>query len=131
MTAPVAPADLKQARIFMWIQVALSAIGPLLLAGMAGISLLDLISLTQVYIVITYATAIALAVCAVVLPKRQQWAFVTAAVIEGLLVLNSLVTLLSKGLPGLLPLIFAGLALRALLTRDVRTWFFPQQPSVS
>lgn len=47
------------------------------------------------------------------------------------LVLNSVVTLLSKGLPGLLPLIFSGLALRALLTRDVRTWFFPAQPSAS
>lgn len=69
--------------------------------------------------------------CAVVLPKRQQWAYVTAAVIESLLVLNSVVTLLSKGLPGLLPLIFSGLALRALLTRDVRTWFFPAQPSAS
>ncbi|MYW91262.1 hypothetical protein G3I59_11775 [Amycolatopsis rubida] len=52
----MAPADLEQARIFRWIQVALSAIGPLL------------------------------------------------------------------------PLIFAGLAVR---TRDVRTWFFPPQPSVS
>ncbi|MFD2471002.1 hypothetical protein [Amycolatopsis silviterrae] len=131
MTAPVAPADLKQARIFMWIQVVLSSIGPLLLAGAAGVSLAEVISLAQLYIVITYATAIALAVCAVVLPKRQQWAYVTAAVIEGLLALNSLITLLSKGLPGILPLIFAGLALRTLLTRDVRTWFFPPQPSVS
>ncbi|MET7990000.1 MULTISPECIES: hypothetical protein [unclassified Amycolatopsis] len=116
------PKGLGQARIFMWIQVAFSVLGSILIGAVAGASAGGFAGVLLVIVVVNILMAIALAACAIVLPQGKQWAFVTAIVVEAVIIINGIVTLISSGFSGVLPLVFAGLALRGLLQRDVRDW---------
>ncbi|QRP47330.1 hypothetical protein [Amycolatopsis sp. FDAARGOS 1241] len=124
------PKGLGQARIFMWIQVAFSVLGSILilaLAAAASSNGAEGTGLLVVIAVINFVMAVALAVCAVKLPSGRQWPWVTAIVVEAIVVINGIVTLISEGVTGILPLIFAGLALRGLLHKDVRAWLTAQR----
>ncbi|MFF4598852.1 hypothetical protein [Amycolatopsis sp. NPDC001319] len=124
------PKGLGQARIFMWIQVAFNVLGSLLLlvaAAAASVGDTGVAGLLVVIIVINILMAVVLAVCAITLQSGKQWPWVTAIVVEAIVVINGIVTIISSGVTGILPIVFAGLALRGLLHKDVRAWITAQR----
>ncbi|WP_326565883.1 hypothetical protein VSH64_28920 [Amycolatopsis rhabdoformis] len=128
------PKGLGQARIFMWIQVAFNVLGSiflLLAAGaLASTSAADdtgTAGLLVVILVVNIVMAVLLAVCAIQLRSGKQWPWITAIVVEAIVVINGIVTMISSGFTGVLPIVFAALALSGLLHKDVRAWIAAQR----
>ncbi|MGW4489919.1 hypothetical protein ACWEOE_39605 [Amycolatopsis sp. NPDC004368] len=126
------PKGLGQARIFMWVQAGILALGSILLlviAARLGSTLDDsgVAGLVIVNLVINVLMIAVLVVCAITLPSGKKWPWVTAIVVEAIIVINGIITIVSSGVAGVLPIVFAAIALRGLLHKDVREWLNAQR----
>ncbi|HWD04004.1 MAG TPA: hypothetical protein VG674_16300 [Amycolatopsis sp.] len=121
------PRGLKQARIVMWVQVVFSVLGSIFLLVLAGAaSSADDASgvggLLVVAGVVNVVLAVALGVCAAQLASGRPWAWVTAIVVEAVIMINALVSLITAGATGVLPMVLAAAALGGLLSKEMRAW---------
>ncbi|MEU4667106.1 hypothetical protein AB0F91_03830 [Amycolatopsis sp. NPDC023774] len=127
------PKGVGQARIFMWIQAGILALGSILLLVLAGrlaattAGDTGVAGLLIVNLVIDVVMIVVLVVCALTLPSGKQWPWVAAIVVEAIVVINGIITIINSGVVGVLPIVLAALALRGLMHKDVRAWIAAQR----
>ncbi|GAA4893151.1 hypothetical protein LX16_1890 [Stackebrandtia albiflava] len=119
------PSPVRRLRVILWTQCGFTLLGAaLILFALSQIDDATAQAVIAVTLGISFISAAALGVCAALTHKRYSWVFYLVIVVEGLVILDRLVTLLSGqfNIFLLLGMLIAVLALVNVLNEESRDY---------